>query len=173
MNLLHWVRHSQRAFRGSHGLFTIQEVPVFDVGGTLCLICYTCLVLSWNPLVQNCGPLYSADSALGRFIMRNDTYPCGWARPWWTCIKGLCELVLRAWCELYGAGVSARGRRRLVSHFTAESHPPSRPLFMCLAGESSAVNRKLSEAMVSLKGQSRLLREEIKKHWKNFCFESR
>lgn len=77
----------------------------------------------------------------------NDTYPSGSVRPWWTCIKGFSELLLGAWCELYGAGVSARGRRRLVSHFTAESHPPSRLLFMCFANMNPTGNRRLSEAL--------------------------
>lgn len=78
-------------------------------------------------------------------------YASRWVRPWWTCIKGLSELVLGAWCELYGAGVSARGRWRLVSHCTAESHPPSSLLFICLASVNTTGNRRPSEAMVSLK----------------------
>lgn len=105
--------------------------------------------LHWCKTAAHCA---KHTGLLAGSLWVNGMYPSGWVRPWWTCIKGFSELVLGAWCELYGAGVSARGRRRLVSHFTAESHPPSRLLFMCSVNMNPARNRSPSEAVCKPEG---------------------
>lgn len=69
--------------------------------------------------------------------------------------------------------MSAKGRWRSVSHFTAESHPPSRLLFMCSANVNPTGNRRPSEAMCKPEGTEQPFEGGNQRHWKSSCFKSR
>lgn len=136
---------------------------MFDVVGTLRLIRYTCLVLSWNPLVQNCSPLYEADWSLGRFIL-SKWYVSLWLsktlmnlyqRIFWTPFRSMMWIIWSR-CEC---------QRKAEVGVTLHSwKPPTiKAAFHVLCQYEPYWKQKaLWGSMVSLKGHSRLLREEIK-----------